>query len=392
MSDQQISVLIVEDNPGDARLLVESLVEAGFSRTRISIASTLASACDRLQSEDVDVILLDLSLPDSHGLATVESVKAVASFTPIVVLTGNGDEAMAVRAVNAGAQDYLIKNDVTSEPLDRAIRYAIERKRTERIERDRASLQEAIRSMNEVLGVVAHELRTPLTSLRMISEVLLTERRLEQKRSEEFLKSIHDEVIRMSDMVSDLLETARLESGAAKWNWSLVRLAKVCADAIAVLAPLTHDAVEIKARVDPPALLCNGDTDAIRRLLINLLTNSLKHTRSGQVIIDVQERSIDGERLIAIKVQDSGSGIPDEIAQQLGRAFALNAGVASPAITRGTGLGLAICKGIVAAHGGTITVASTVGAGTTFTVIFKADLKAAVKSSNEATILREIAA
>jgi PAS domain S-box-containing protein len=129
MSVHRISVLLVEDNPGDARLLREAVREAEGSQIQLSHADTLTGAFARLDQERFDVIMLDLSLPDAEGLDTLRRTHAHAPSVPIVVLTGHDDELLAVRAVREGAQDYLVKGQVTSQLLVRAMRYATERKR-----------------------------------------------------------------------------------------------------------------------------------------------------------------------------------------------------------------------------------------------------------------------
>lgn len=129
-----IRVLLVEDNPGDARLLRETLAGAGTTRFVITHVDRLAEAVARLARERFDVVLLDLHLPDSSGLETFSRAHENAPGAPIVVLTGLDDEDMAIRAVQAGAQDYLIKGQVPSTLLVRALRYAMERIRREQVD------------------------------------------------------------------------------------------------------------------------------------------------------------------------------------------------------------------------------------------------------------------
>jgi PAS domain S-box-containing protein len=126
-----IRALLVEDNPGDVLLLRQMLRR--FQKPSIELVSTerLETACRHLTTEHYDIVLLDLSLPDSQGFATFERLHQHVSLTPIVVLTGLDDEELALRAVRAGAQDYLVKGEIGDQLLMRAMRYAIERKRTE---------------------------------------------------------------------------------------------------------------------------------------------------------------------------------------------------------------------------------------------------------------------
>ncbi len=131
MNNRPIRVLLVEDNPGDVCLIREMLAEANETDFALEEAARLSVAHDRLNREDVDLVLLDLSLPDSSGLETFQKIRIHVPSVPIVVLSGLNDETLAVKAVQSGAQDYLVKGQVDSNVLVRSIRYAIERKRAE---------------------------------------------------------------------------------------------------------------------------------------------------------------------------------------------------------------------------------------------------------------------
>lgn len=140
MDNSPIKVLLIEDNPGDARLLQELLTEITFVQFQFQQVDRLSQGISLLQSEPFDVVLLDLSLPDSQELATFIRLQEHVPTVPILVITGLTDETLALRAVHEGAQDYLVKGQVTSDLLVRSIRYAIERKRTEQKMREQAAL------------------------------------------------------------------------------------------------------------------------------------------------------------------------------------------------------------------------------------------------------------
>jgi len=128
---QRTRVLLVEDNPGDARLVHESLSEGLPGQFIVEVADSLKQALATLRAaaDEVDVVLLDLSLPDGQGLETYRAVHTLAPAIPILVLSGLNDESIAMKAVNEGAQDFLSKARVDGELLPRAIRYAMERHR-----------------------------------------------------------------------------------------------------------------------------------------------------------------------------------------------------------------------------------------------------------------------
>lgn len=130
MEQGPIRLLVVEDNPADARLLQETLKDAPGGGFEITVAERLADGL-RLVHEGFDAVILDLRLPDSEGFATFETMRAEAPEMPIVVLSGMSDESLAVRAVQEGAQDYLVKGKADAEALTRSIRYAVARQATQ---------------------------------------------------------------------------------------------------------------------------------------------------------------------------------------------------------------------------------------------------------------------
>jgi PAS domain S-box-containing protein len=253
-----------------------------------------------------------------------------------------------------------------------------ERKIAEQLERERSGLREAVAAMERVLGVVGHELRTPLAALRAISEFLMTDGARETAEWHGFLIDLSAEVDRMAETVNNILEAARLNSGRARWNWGSVDLAETCQQAVATFEPLLDTKrIKLSTRLDEMACRMTGDADAIRRLLVNLLSNAHKHTADGSIEIHCGTSADAQGAWVNLTISDTGSGIGPEILSRLGEAFALNSGVVGGSYVGGTGLGMAICKGIVQAHGGAIRVDSESGRGTTVTVRLRADLPAA---------------
>lgn len=129
-SNDELTILLIEDNPGDA-MLVKRYLKTGSAAPHVVVAERLSDALDRLQNESYDVVLADLSLPDARGLDCIRRLSPEAKDAALIVLTGLEDETIPVRALNLGAQDYLPKGDLTGPLLTRAIRYAMERKRVE---------------------------------------------------------------------------------------------------------------------------------------------------------------------------------------------------------------------------------------------------------------------
>lgn len=250
-----------------------------------------------------------------------------------------------------------------------------ERKTAAELRQEHNSLRDAVRAMDQVLGVVGHELRTPLAGLRLMSEYLLDDGSCESEERERFLKHINDEVIRMAQTVNDLLEAARLNSGRAIWNFGTVDLNQICEEALASVRPLVDKSrVSVTSVLHQNGLRMIGDADALRRLIMNLVSNSRKYTEDGSIVVHMGTRQSTAEKWVEIRVVDTGTGIPPEIMGRLGEPFALNSGAVGASYISGTGLGLSICKAVAAAHGGTIKFESEPGVGTTVIAMLRADL------------------
>jgi DNA-binding response OmpR family regulator len=143
--DKVVKVLFIEDNPADARLIKEMFKDISKPKYELINARSLQEGLKYLNSQEIDILLLDLSLPDSTGIETFEKVHSYDPKLPIVILSGLEDEELAVFAVRQGAQDYFVKDDINSRLLTRALNYAIERKNSEK---------ELIKSHDELMNLI----------------------------------------------------------------------------------------------------------------------------------------------------------------------------------------------------------------------------------------------
>jgi DNA-binding response OmpR family regulator len=169
MTEKLIQVLLIEDNPTDALLVEGALTQVSTAEFKLTNVERLIKGLECLSQEPLDVVLLDLSLPDSQGLETLVKIREQAPQVPVVVLTGLTDEELGLRALQEGAQDYLVKGHFEGGGLARTIRYAIERKRSEAeiIQRNRELLAlqsagAAIASnlrLDDVYNTLAHHTR-----------------------------------------------------------------------------------------------------------------------------------------------------------------------------------------------------------------------------------------
>jgi len=164
-----VKILLIEDNPADARLVREWLKEAGAEQFQLEQADRLDAGLELLTEKGFDMVLLDLGLPDSQGLGALQVLRAKAPAMPIVVLTGLHDEAVAIKAVQEGAQDYLVKGEIKESHLVRSLRYAQERKRAEEVLRRN---NEELEAANEELATTEEELRSQVDEFRRAEEAL----------------------------------------------------------------------------------------------------------------------------------------------------------------------------------------------------------------------------
>ncbi|MEA3281232.1 MAG: response regulator, partial [Euryarchaeota archaeon] len=151
MADRPIKVLLIEDNPGDARLITEMLSEVDSTLFDVENAYRLSEGLTRIQKGGIDAVLLDLGLPDSSGIDTFEKVHDQTPEVPIVMLTGLDDTELALEGMSKGAQDYLVKGRADDDLLARTLRYAIERMAVEARIKHLNSVLKAIRNINQLI-------------------------------------------------------------------------------------------------------------------------------------------------------------------------------------------------------------------------------------------------
>jgi len=364
VSDQHPHVLLIEDNPGDADLVRLRLVESR-SDVDVRCVDRLSAGLSRLSEEQPAVVLLDLNLPDSHGADTFRKVLSKAPGVPVVVLSGQDDEELALKAVHQGVQDYLVKGNFDSKQLSRALRYAMERQAL--ITSLDMSRRQQLQFKDQFLSHVSHELRTPLTSIYQFTTILLDglagELNTEQR---EHLETMLRSAKQLRGMISDLLEATRAESGKISIEPRCLVAADVIQQAVSMMkASAQEKRIGLEAAVDTRIPMIYADPDRALQALLNLIENAIKFTPTeGSVMVKACLVEADHD-FVYISVADTGRGITPEARNLIFERLYQDPNSIDDS-RKGLGLGLYITRELIRLHGGRIWVESQLGHGTVF--------------------------
>jgi len=349
-AEEQLGILLIEDNDDHAELVGSCLSDVPLN-FRIQQAKSLKEAAGLAAETDAsyDAVLLDLGLPESKGLASLQKLLALDLDLPVVVMTAQHDADIGVEAVRMGAQDFIVKFPKDRLGLYRALAFAIERKRiTDEIERRRRMLQ-------TFAAAVGHDLTSPPRHILALVEMLESDEGDALTPSvRKRIEQIRDRAERMTLLLKDVLSYARL--GGAELDRKTVQLRDLVQAVVDDLDPEDRDRVTCVADrmlvVDPSLMYL-----ALR----NLIFNGLKYWRDtpSRVTVDAEEMRGD----VLITVRDTGIGIDPIVGDNI--FMPGKRAVRSEEFT-GTGYGLAICKEAIEAHSGTIWYGSDIGSGTIF--------------------------
>jgi light-regulated signal transduction histidine kinase (bacteriophytochrome) len=358
-ANSKIKVLLIEDNSADARLLKTALLEVDEQPFELEWATSLSQGLERFPQSSPDVVLLDLSLPDSKGFGTFEKAHEKISDTPIVLMTGLDNEELALEAIRHGAQDYLVKGQADSKMIAKVLRYAIERQQIEEKLKNMAhELERSNKELEHFAYVASHDLQEPL---RMVaSYVQLLAKNYKGKLgsdADDFIHFILEGTDQMKSLIHDLLAYARV--GTRGKEFQPVSFEQVMDRVISNLQLMIE---ETKAKItwEKFPTVAADDLQMIQ-LLQNLINNAIKFRGSSKPEVHISTQRKDGAWVFC--VSDNGIGID---AQYLESIFVIFQRLHSRAEYPGTGIGLAICKKIVERHGGKIWAKSQLGKGSQF--------------------------
>jgi signal transduction histidine kinase len=373
-------LLVIDDDAIDREAYLRYLIGDTSSAYIVVEAASALEGAQLLAQGPYDCIVMDYRLPGADGLTLFQSFRENGGgdpASPVVMMTGQGSESVAVEAMKLGIADYLVKDGLTPEAFRRAIRNAVcrwrlhvkVREKSRRLELANAELKQRAEEMQRLYHVVSHELKTPLTAMREFIALVLDgiAGPLQTPEQREFLEHALDGCDQIARHVNDLSDSSRLENDKLRLNPAPVRPERIISFA---LASIRHIALakqlELITAIAPglPAVL--ADEVRLSQILGNLLGNAAKFTPPhGAITLSARFKTGTRER-IEITVKDTGCGIaPEHLEQIFNRLYqVLHAG--DDLMGSGLGLGLSIARELVQLHGGTLTVQSTLGAGSTF--------------------------
>ena len=381
MTNKQIKVLLVEDNPGDAFLIQDQFRRLTENKFQLIHVVLLEQAIISLETDNFDVILLDLLLPDSQGLETFLSIKAKAPEIPVVVLTVIDNEELGVQTVRQGAQDYLFKGQVAGELLVDSLHYAIERKRIQEELKKHSLEQEVLNQELEAFNyTVSHDLRNSLTNIKGMSDLLL-EYAADQldENQQDWLENIYVTSERMQEMIQHLLLLSQVKQDELE-----IKPVNLSSIAQQIIDRLQQQQPERQVEfVISPEMIALGDEYLLQIALENILNNAWKYTKERQkariefgIYASTQKQTSKREANLSANqvenlsnqesvyfVQDNGVGFDMQNADQLFIPFQ---GLESSSKFEGTGIGLVTVQRIIRRHGGKIWAESAADKGATF--------------------------
>ncbi|MCP4650431.1 MAG: response regulator [PVC group bacterium] len=365
-------ILLIEDNP-DYIMITRRILEQAGKEYEVDSALEAQEGIRRVIEENYNLILCDYRLPGYSGLDVLKEIRKQGKDSPFVMVTSAGNEKIAVDVLQEGASDYVVKDSSYENILPMVIQKAIDRydakKEKEWLEKALIESNEKLKEMyavkSDFTSMVSHELRTPLTAIRegitIVLDGSLGEINNDQK---EFLDVAKRNVDRLKRLIDDVLDFSKLESKRMIFEIRQDDINTLIDEVVATQASVAQRKglyLNKELAADLPKV--GFDRDKVNQVLSNLISNAIKFTESGGIV--VSSRSNEQENKVIISVTDTGQGIEKEDIPKLFQKYQQLGGV-NQRKTGGTGLGLAISKQIIEQLGGKIWVDTIPGEGAKF--------------------------
>jgi two-component system, sensor histidine kinase and response regulator len=369
--DKIFKVLIIDDDPVDRMAVIRAFKEADF-RTELLEAIDCTSGLILANSHQFDCIFIDYRLPDGNGIELLQKLREQGVRVPIVSLTGQNDDRVAVDLMKAGASDYLSKSRISSAQLRQVFQNVMRVYYAEvAVELANHQREELLAQKEEFISRMTHDLQTPLVGANRMLDLLCDDVFGElPDKAKSSLKVIERSNQNLLQMVRNLVEAYTYDADAKQFNFIPVDLIELIEEVVSELTPIaiTKNIEFIANMVNRDRPNANfqipGDRLELKRLITNLVGNSLKFTDIGTISIELTPSTLDLPT-ITIAITDTGTGIAQGDLAGIFERFRRGNHKRS-----NSGLGLYLCKQIAEAHGGKISVRSQVGEGSTFLVEF----------------------
>ena len=361
-AEKAINILIVEDELLIAKNLSHKLENLGYQI--VGIVSSGADAIQRAGELEPDLILMDIVIKgDIDGIEAAVIINQKFDI-PIIYTTAYADDETLQRAENTGCYGYLLKPFKQRE-LHATIKIALS-KHQEAVKMQKLIALAAAKSENRsrFFSMAYHDLNTPLTTIQLSAE-MLEDSELQSGSGTNISKNvarIKKAVSNMSGLLEDILMLSKAEYGKVSLNLNTINATDFCTSILEELQPLVTDKHLITFCTHTDPVYANLDAKLLHHLLTNLLSNAIKYSPNGGNVS--LELSCENQQIIFC-VRDEGIGMTAEDQEKLFQQFERGANVGK---IKGSGLGLCIVKHIVDLHGGTISVESAIGKGSTFMV------------------------
>ena len=352
--DATFGIVLVDDDEDEAILLRDALDGAEEAQYELEWFASFDAGLRAIREARHDAYLIDYHLGEHSGLDLIRAARELGCRAPLIVLTGSDDPALIQAGIDAGATDFLVKNNVNPALLDRTIRYDIaQAEGLATVAREYVEERRANEAKDDLLSTIAHELRNPLTAMLAWSSLL--RRNPASGRLEEGLRTIEQSARIQLQLVDDLLDRARVATGKLRLQLRAVDLRDVVQTATSAAWPAAEaKAVTLATEIEDAPCPVDADPERLQQVFSNLLTNAIKFTPPGGHVWVRLNRAGDTARAT---VRDDGIGIQPDF---LPRVFdPLQQADSSTSRTHsGLGLGLAIVRQLMELHGGSITAES----------------------------------
>lgn len=360
-----VNLLIVDDDEDDYLLARDLLEEISRGPYQIDWASSYDAGRSMLAENRHDLCLMDYKLGAQDGIELLREAQELGFSGPIILLTGMHQGEVDMQALQAGAVDYLVKDNLSAEQLARSIRYALARREMEHERVERLKAEAENRSKSEFLAHLSHELRTPLSAILGFTELLINTNKDDDSLGH--LRVVHRNGKHLLGLLNDILDLSKIEAGKLELEIQPVYLSSFLTDVYFLMHGAAIDkSLQLKMDVpEPLSYQIYTDPTRLRQVLLNLLGNAIKFTDFGEITLEVRPEFNNGRECLAFAVIDSGVGISPEAQENIFQPFVQNNGTYTET-KAGTGLGLAISKQLVQRLGGDIRVQSTPGKGSRF--------------------------